>query len=87
MRYRLCGGLGGEDAQTLIVEVALGVPASKSKLTMTPEVLAFRGRLEAEIAAAIARGWMISFTPEFVTLARRSETLPAPAANSRRVRG
>jgi hypothetical protein len=59
------GGLGADDAQRLMVEVQLGIPASRSKLTMNPQVRAFRTRLVSEMAEANAKGWFVQFTPEF----------------------
>jgi hypothetical protein len=36
MKAKLCGCLGAEDAQQLILEVARGIPASRSKVQMNP---------------------------------------------------
>jgi hypothetical protein len=66
LRTLLCGGLGAQDAQRLIFEVQRGIPASQSQVEMTPQVRAFRTRLVAEIAAAIAKGWFVDLTPELL---------------------
>jgi hypothetical protein len=65
MKAKLCGGLGAEDAQRLILEVARGIPANRSKVQMNQQVRAFRARLVAEIHEAEAKGWFVQFTPEF----------------------
>jgi|GEM_PF-2012844 hypothetical protein len=66
MKAVLMGGLDAEDAQQLVVEVERGIPASRSKVKMNPQVRAFRARLVTEIREANAKGWFVQFTPEFI---------------------
>jgi hypothetical protein len=77
MKPKLLGGLGADDAQQLMVEVQLGIPASHSKLKMNPQVRAFRARLVSEMADANAKGWFVQFTPEFVGPSRSRGTRSA----------
>ncbi len=66
MKAFLCGGLDAEDAQQLIFEVERRIPASRSKVKMSPQVLAFRARLTTEMGEVRARGGFVQFTPEFL---------------------
>ncbi|MFZ5854371.1 MAG: hypothetical protein ACOYXS_07725 [Chloroflexota bacterium] len=57
--------LGADVMQRIMVEVDLGIPASESRVPLTPATAAFRAKIEKEIAEMHKQGYRLHFTPEF----------------------